>query len=336
MATTIDLVGMTVFTRAAALGGGDFNAVLDQLNISVIQDEYAFHKLTVTELDTLLNALEASCKLQHFPFTFGEVFNFEGLPELSAFVVSSSKLREAAQLMEWIPQLIHPCIEIDGSDFHSQAITRLGFHNPDGSHAQIPVFAEMIAAVVKRFSQLLIPNANVLTSVSFAHAPRLAPEEYQRYFGCEVKFEQATNTICYHPDLLDQPLPGNLPPVHEQAERSIRVKLLDNNLAGSLHGQIQTLLRNNLNLFSEGIEGVANALHMHPRKLQRALKAEGQSFTEVLAKTRHTVARQMLEKADIDIDSIGFKLGFEERRSFTSAFKKWQGLTPSAYRKQQK
>lgn len=334
MATTIDLTGLSLLTRAAAAGGGDFNAVVAELDIAVSNDNSAFKQLSVNDINTLLNALESKCKSQHFPFAFGEVFNFDGLPEMSAFVVSASDLRDAAQLMEWIPQLIHSCIQIDGSHFEQKALTMLSFNHADGSEAYMPVFAEMIAAVVKRFSKLILPNVPALTHVSFAHSARLSSTAYEQYFGCEVRFNCEHNLIQFDPASLDHPLPGNLPPVHEQAERSIRVKLLDNNLAGSLSGQIQTLLRNDLSLFSDGINSVASALHMHPRKLQRELKAEGLSFSQVLAQTRNAIACQMLKQGDLDIDSIGFKLGFEERRSFTSAFKKWQGLTPSAYRKQ--
>lgn len=336
MATTIDIAGLSLLTRAAALGGGDFNAVLSELDIAVANDNNAFKKLSIADINALLQALEKQCQRQHFPFTFGEVFNFDGLPELSTFVVSSSNLRDAAQLIDWIPSLIHSGIQIDGSEFESQAITALSFCHPDGSSAEMPVFAEMIAAVVKRFSLIIAPNRSALRRVSFAHAPRCTEANYESYFDCRVEFNSDRNQIQFDPALLDQTLPGNLPPVHEQAEQSIRHKLLNSELTDALMPQIQQLLKKDLSLFSVGIEGVAEALHIHPRKLQRQLKAEGHSFSEVLAQTRKAVACDMLSHSDLDIDSIGFKLGFEERRSFTAAFKKWLGETPTAYRQNHK
>lgn len=332
MTTTIDLTGLSLLTRAAAFGGGDFNAVVAELGIAVSNDNNAFKQLSVEDINALLEALERKCHLQHFSFAFGEVFNFDGIPEMSAFVVSSSNLRDAAKLIDWIPPLIHNAIEIDGSQFDKKAITTLSFCYPDGSEAEMPVFAEMIAAVVKRFSQLIAPHVSSLTQVSFAHAPRDEISNYERYFGCKVSFNNHRNQIQFNPGVLDQPLPGNLPPVHEQAEQSIRVKLLDSTLSGGFKNQIQTLLKKELHLFGEGIEGVSQALHIHPRKLQRELKAEGHRFSEVLAQTRKAVACDMLKHSDLDVDSIGFKLGFEERRSFTAAFKKWLGETPTAYR----
>lgn len=336
MATTLDITGLSLLTRATALGGGDFISVLSDLDIQAGKDEYAFQKLSIEQLSALLNALANQCTQKHFPFAFGEIFNFDGLPELSAFITSSSNFHEAAKLVDWVPKLIHSAIQIDGSQIRQNATTTLGFCYPDGSEASIPVFAEMIAAVVKRFANVIAPDIQPLQEIRFAHAPLRDPSDYEDYFACPVRFDCDRNQIQFKAETLDQPLPGNFPPAHEQAEQSIRVKLLDSERSTGLRGQIQALLKKDLALFSQGIEGVANALHTHPRKLQRQLKAEGHSFSALLAETRKAIACDMLKNSDLDIDSIGFKLGFEERRSFTSAFKKWLGETPTAYRQRLK
>lgn len=333
MATTLDITGLSLFTRATTLGGGDFHSVLSELDIHTGQDEYAFSKLSIEQLSTLFNALERQCTQQHFPFAFAEIFNFDGIPELSTFLTSSSNFHEAAKLIDWVPKLIHSAIQIDTSQIRQNATATLGFCHPDGSEASIPVFSEIIAAVVKRFAHVIAPHIQPLQEVRFAHAPLRDRSDYEDYFACPVRFECDRNQIQFKAEALDQPLPGNFPPAHERAEQSIRVKLLDNELSVALRGQIQTLLKKDLALFSQGIEGVAQALRTHPRKLQRQLKAEGHSFSELLAETRKAVACDMLKHSDLDIDTIGFKLGFEERRSFTSAFKKWLGETPTAYRK---
>lgn len=333
MASSLDLIALSVLTRATALGGGDFTAVLSELDIHIANDSNAFRKLSIEEIDTLLSALEGKCKDRHFPFAFGEVFNFDGLPELSAFLVSASSMRDAGQLAEWLPNLIHPAMQIDSSELNNGAAVSIAFNHPDGSTASIPVFIEMIAAVVKRFASVIAPNMPMLTQINFAHGPRTAESEYLQHFGCPVNFNCDSNQVRLNPELFDTPLPGHFPPAHEQAEKSIRVRLLDDDLNSGLKEQVQALLKKDLSLFSQGIEGLAAALHLHPRKLQRQLQTEGHSYSELLAQTRKNIACEMLKRNDLDIDSIGFKLGFEERRSFTSAFKKWLGQTPTAYRK---
>lgn len=332
MATTLDLIGMSVLTRAAALAGGDFNAVIKHLDVHIGEDTNAFKKLPIDEINTLLNALDAQCEERKFALAFGEIFNFDGLPELAAFVVSASSIREAAELTEWIPRLIHSAIQIDSQDFSTSAVTSLSFHYPDGSVAKSPVFAEMIAAVVKRFSAIIAPKLQALEYVQFSHSLNGQMPDYEAYFGCPVHFDRDQTLMRFDPTVLELPLPGNLPPAHAQAESSIRAKLAEDALAQDLSQQIYALYKKDISLFSQGIEGLASALHVHPRKLQRQLKAENLRFSEVLAQARQNAAGSMLANAELDIDSIGYKLGFEERRSFTAAFKKWTGKTPRAYR----
>ena len=77
---------------------------------------------------------------------------------------------------------------------------------------------------------------------------------------------------------------------------------------------------------------MAERLNLHPRTLQRRLKDEDDSYLGVLARMRHKLACQWLRQGALSIDDISIKLGFSDRRAFTAAFKRWEGVTPSAWR----
>jgi AraC-like DNA-binding protein len=87
---------------------------------------------------------------------------------------------------------------------------------------------------------------------------------------------------------------------------------------------------------AEGLGAVASVFGMSGRTLQRRLNREGQSFSDVLSRARQTLSTRWLAETDMDIQTIGLRLGYKSRRAFTSAFKHWTGLSPSVYRDRQK
>jgi AraC-like DNA-binding protein len=76
----------------------------------------------------------------------------------------------------------------------------------------------------------------------------------------------------------------------------------------------------------------AEIIGVSPRTLQRRLEEERTSFHEVLEQLRLEKAKAMLEEPDLKLIEIAFELGYENPPSFTRAFRRWTGVTPSEYR----
>jgi AraC-like DNA-binding protein len=77
---------------------------------------------------------------------------------------------------------------------------------------------------------------------------------------------------------------------------------------------------------------VAQALNMSVRSLQRHLAAESLSFSSLLNSIREELAETYIRNSQLSINEISYLLGFSEPASFTRAFRRWQGTTPSARR----
>ena len=71
---------------------------------------------------------------------------------------------------------------------------------------------------------------------------------------------------------------------------------------------------------------------MSQRTLQRKLSDIGLSYQQLLDETRHELARRYLDDQGKSVTEITFLLGFSEQSAFTRAFKRWSGMSPSAYR----
>ena len=128
--------------------------------------------------------------------------------------------------------------------------------------------------------------------------------------------------------------PGGYPALHKQARQRIERRLRALPRSPGVVAAIERALLRRPALFGLGMEATAEELGMHPRTLQRRLRAEGTRFAELQAEARQRLARQYLADETLDIDRISELLGYSDRRSFTRAFQRWTGLTPSTFRAQ--
>ncbi len=77
---------------------------------------------------------------------------------------------------------------------------------------------------------------------------------------------------------------------------------------------------------------LANALHLSPRNLQRKLQQAGTTYQALLDQLRQELAYQYLQQSHLSINEISYRLGFCTVGSFSRAFRRWRGRSPSAYR----
>lgn len=96
-------------------------------------------------------------------------------------------------------------------------------------------------------------------------------------------------------------------------------------------------VRSELSRASNGypsLEQVAAHLFMSGRTLKRKLGEHGVGFQELLDAARQRDAMRMLADPDIDIQRIATALGYQDPPSFTRAFRRWTGVTPSQARQE--
>ena len=70
------------------------------------------------------------------------------------------------------------------------------------------------------------------------------------------------------------------------------------------------------------------------RTLQRGLMANGTSYSALLEQARIEKSMDLLVMPDEKIIDIAYTLGYSDPSHFSRAFRKWAGISPSAYRKQ--
>lgn len=277
---------------------------------------------------------------QHFPFVLGETFAFDYLPDIDTFLATSPNLREAFRVFDWVRELINPLIRMRLEEVGDEArlLLQLGDSGPLAGLPPYPYFSEAtFSSVVKFGRQLLGPEAS-FRRLAFRHARPAHGDAYEAYFRAPVLFDQPDNLLVVDRALLDRPLEGAFPALHRQAEYRVEQRLKQSpattaeRAVPALVTAIEQAFEAQPALLGQGIERMAAALGLHPRTLQRRLADHHQGYAELQDRARFRLATALLADRALDLETISERLGFSDRRSFTRAFSRWAGCSPSAFR----
>lgn len=332
MAQTIDLHFLSMLSAASVRTGADLRYVMSSLGLSLNTQADRSPPLSLAVLVSLIEQLEVRSARGRFVFALADVFNFDGLPAVSAYLSSANSLRQLHQFLQWVPTIVHPNLHFQMEDNGATVWLHPLVESEDERLRDHALLIELMMAVVVHIGRLLSPGLEPVRQIDFRHGALVQHKDYEAYFGCPVRFHCSGNTLYGEGRLLDGQLPGSLPEANAFAERTIQVSLLGDGVAPPFQLQIETLLRRRLSLFGDGLPALAAVMQLKPRTLQRRFRDHGICYNQLVARLRHELACEMLRTTSLDIDSIALKLGYTERRSFSQAFRGWQGQSPSQYR----
>jgi len=165
--------------------------------------------------------------------------------------------------------------------------------------------------------------------------PKFGPEPFVDFFGCPVEFESEEIILHFNRDDMTLPLTGANPELAQYNDNLIvdyLTRLEQNDIVSLVESKL-------IKFMSSGHvtkEMVASELHMSASTLKLKLAQQGTGFQEVLDNARKTLSLSYMSQSDITISEIAYLLGFTETSSFSRAFKRWTGQSPSQYQAVQK
>jgi AraC-like DNA-binding protein len=188
--------------------------------------------------------------------------------------------------------------------------------NTRTTFANDPVFQEMAYPIV-------------------VHLMRKPPEyaaEYERIFGAPVVFESAWNAMQIDPRflLLKQP-PVNRYVFAVLTERADAL-LESFNESRTTAGRVKGVLMKMLHTGEASMDAVAGKLGQSRQTLYRNLKDEGVTYEQVLDDLRRKLALDFLAAKKVSVNETAYLVGFSDPASFSRAFKRWTGKSPSEVR----
>ena len=167
----------------------------------------------------------------------------------------------------------------------------------------------------------------------YAAPPHAA--EYAKVFHCPVEFEAGVIQWQFYPALLDIPCP-NANPITADLCLQFCERML-----GSLDSDepefIKTIRLAHLSGQGRfaGADEMASRLHISKRTLHRRLVFLGVTYQDILDDVRRRLADEYLRNTMLSMDEIAERTGFSDTSNFRKAYRKWTGLSPNEYRRQQ-
>ena len=174
-------------------------------------------------------------------------------------------------------------------------------------------------------------NLNPVT-VNIMHAAPSCAQEYQALFKVPVQFSADRDSMTFSYADVDKYLIGansQLARLNDQVMVDYLGKLNKDDIIDRVTSVIVDILP------SGGVvdEKVAETLHMSVRSLQRRLKEVGTTFRTLLETVRKDLASTYVHDLDVELAEVAFLLGFSDQSSFSRAFRRWTGHSPSEARK---
>lgn len=171
-----------------------------------------------------------------------------------------------------------------------------------------------------------------LFEVHLTHDGHGKREVYRQHFGCEVLFEAPVARFVFSSELLDQPLPQGDPESSRHLLQQCQMLIAKLSAHGHFIDDVRMLVLARPGIFPD-IEYVADKLGMSTRTLRRRLKGEGSSYRELLDEIRYGLAREYLANTQLPMDEVSRLLGYTESGNFSHAFRRWSGMSPTAWRR---
>lgn len=156
-------------------------------------------------------------------------------------------------------------------------------------------------------------------------------EELQSRVGAACGHSSGSYALVFPSDMLA--LPMTYSPRLIETERQTRLeRLIVLDPGESFVAMLMAIVRAQLHGGYPEIAAVARSSGLSVRTLQRRLSQEGWTFSRLVTAVRQKAACELLSDPEREQIQVSLSLGYSDTANFSRAFKKWTGITPSAYR----
>lgn len=199
-------------------------------------------------------------------------------------------------------------------------------------HSDVHQIEASIALVI-RILRYLTGRSLAPTRVRLMHARASRKADLEQLLDARIETGAAADEIEFPADSWDLPIVSADPFLHRLCMQACEQALARQSKNFSpLKEQVENAIAAALPHGQATHDRIAAALGLSPRTLSRRLSESGHSFAGILDEIRSALADRYLADRALSISQIAWLLGYAEVGTFTRAFQRRRGMTPSAAR----
>jgi len=322
-----------------------FNQLVEQLRERGVSSKQLFDELAARGITGPLAAeggdgpklLEAAVELSRDPCIILRVGQELGIKAFGSFgfaLMSCANVRQSIELLLRYGQVLFrpawSAVECEGGLLMRPEIS-LGTTRQRQLVAEL-AFSNLMAISRSLYGRSIDQVGGVQLFLNFPKPPHSTC--YQKAFHVPVSFGAERSELLIPAEALDVPVRSANRTEHIVFQRQCEEMLRGLNAVATTTAAVRQLLIESAGDFLD-IAQVAARMHISERTLRRRLDNESVSFRAILDEIRDLLAREYLTQTQLTISDIAYLLDYAETVSFRRAFARWNGLTPSEYRKRQ-
>ena len=177
----------------------------------------------------------------------------------------------------------------------------------------------------------LVGNNFKPARVDMAYPAPSYAAEYDRVFGCPVRFGQRVSAFVAERSWIERRLLTYDPLSHRQALEFLEIGISREREKVDLFESVERVLRRTMPQIPT-LAHIAGTLCLSERTLRRRLADNGVSYQALLDSVRKNRAIELLANPKLSIEEVAAEVGFSDAHNFRRAFKRWTGSAPSDMR----
>jgi len=196
-----------------------------------------------------------------------------------------------------------------------------------------PIREFVMEATMTEFAMMprMLTGHPIPARFEFRHAEPRYFQGFAHLLPGAVRFDRPVDAIVIPARWLDTPLALADELAAKGAVERCERELATLEEASSLLASVRRQMRSRATGFPSLTE-LADRRHVSTRTLKRQLAAHGTSFQSLLDELRRDRAIFLLADEELSVDRVADQLGYADSSNFNRAFKRWMGMSPSAFR----